>query len=167
MGGTHSGAGKTTVATGLMRALSTGGLRVASAKVGPDFIDPGYHALATGRPGRNLDAWLAGPERIPAAARRAGQDADILVVEGVMGLFDGSADEDTPERGSTAECAALLEAPVLLVVDAAAASRSVAATVYGFAHFDPGVTIGGVILNRVGSDGHEVLLREAVAPLGI
>ena len=167
VGATHSGAGKTTVATGLMAALAARGVAVASAKVGPDFIDPGYHALATGRPGRNLDAWLAGPERIPALAARAAGGAGILIVEGVMGLFDGSADPSEPERGSTAECARLLDAPVVLVVDAGGMSRSVAATVHGFTHFDPRIRMGGVILNRVGSDGHETLLREALAPLGV
>lgn len=167
IGATHSGAGKTTVATGLMAALAARGTAVASAKVGPDFIDPGYHAVATGRPGRNLDAWLAGPERIPELAERAAGGAEVLVVEGVMGLFDGSADPDTPERGSTAECARLLEAPVVLVVDAGGMSRSVAATVDGFTRFDPRIRIGGVVLNRVGSDGHETLLREALAPLGV
>jgi cobyrinic acid a,c-diamide synthase len=140
---------------------------VASAKIGPDFIDPGYHSLATGRPGRNLDAWLAGPDRIPGLAGRAAAGAEILVVEGVMGLFDGSAERDNAERGSTAEAARLLDAPVVLVVDASAMSRSVAATVYGFVHFDPAVEVAAVILNKVGSDGHEVMLREALAPLGL
>ncbi|HEV7888219.1 MAG TPA: cobyrinate a,c-diamide synthase, partial [Acidimicrobiales bacterium] len=154
-----SGAGKTTVATGLMAALRGRGLVVANAKVGPDFIDPGYHALATGRQARNLDAWICGPEVIPALAGRAGAGADVLVVEGVMGLFDGPA--------STAETAALLDAPVLLVVDAAAMSGSVAALVHGFSSFDPAVRIGGVVLNRVGSDGHEAMLREALAPVGL
>src|SRR5213593_827953 len=92
--GTHSGVGKTTVATGLMAALRGHGLRVAAAKVGPDFIDPGYHALATGRPGRNLDAWISGPSAIAPLAGRAARDVDILVVEGVMGLFDGEGAGD-------------------------------------------------------------------------
>jgi cobyrinic acid a,c-diamide synthase len=157
--GTSSGVGKTTVATGLMAAFRSRGLRVASAKVGPDFIDPGYHALATGRPPRNLDAWICGPDLMAPLAARAGEGADVLVVEGVMGLFDGPA--------STAEVATLLDAPVVLVVDASAMSGSVAALVHGFATFDPAVRVAGIVLNRVGSDGHEVLLREALAPLGI
>src|SRR5258705_14020911 len=103
--GTHSGVGKTTVATGLMAALRRRGIRVAPAKVGPDFIDPGYHALACGRPGRNLDAWMCGPDLIPSLAGRAAQAADLLIVEGVMGLFDGAAD-GTPS--STADVAVLL-----------------------------------------------------------
>jgi len=157
--GTSSGVGKTTVATGLMAALRGRGLRVASAKVGPDFIDPGYHALATGRPPRNLDAWICGPDLMAPLAARAGEGADVLVVEGVMGLFDGPA--------STAEVAILLGAPVVLVVDASAMSGSVAALVHGFTTFDPAVRVAGVILNQVGSDGHEALLREALDPLGI
>jgi cobyrinic acid a,c-diamide synthase len=161
--GTHSGVGKTTVATGLLAALRRAGHRPAGAKVGPDFIDPGYHALACGRPPRNLDAWLCGAEAIPALAGRAAAGADVLVVEGVMGLFDGSAD-GTPS--STADVARLLDAPVVLVVDAGAMSGSVAALVHGFATLDPTVRLGGVVLNRVGSPAHEVQLREALAPLG-
>jgi cobyrinic acid a,c-diamide synthase len=163
--GTHSGVGKTTVATGLMAALARRGQRVASAKVGPDFIDPGYHALATGRPGRNLDAWLSGADAIGPLAGRAAAGADVLVVEGVMGLFDGASD-GTP--ASTADVAALLGAPVILVVDAAAMSQSVAALVHGFATLPGGAgRVNGVILNRVASDGHEVLLRDALEPLGL
>jgi cobyrinic acid a,c-diamide synthase len=165
--GTHSGVGKTTVATGLMSALSGRGVAVASAKVGPDFIDPGYHALATGRPARNLDAWICGPSAIAPLAARAAGSAEVLVVEGVMGLFDGAAFEADSAVGSTAEVAALLDAPVVLVVDASAMSTSVAALVHGYTSFDRGVQVAGVVLNRVGSPGHEVLLREALEPLGI
>jgi len=161
--GTHSGVGKTTVATGLMAAWRRRGVQVRAAKVGPDFIDPGYHALATGRPGRNLDAWLCGLAAIGPLAGRAASGGDVLVVEGVMGLFDGAAD-GTPS--STAAIAARLEAPVVLVVDAAALSQSVAALVHGYATVDSGAgRVAGVILNRVASDGHEALLREALAPL--
>jgi cobyrinic acid a,c-diamide synthase len=162
--GTSSGVGKTTVATGLMAALRRRGTQVAAAKVGPDFIDPGYHALATGRPGRNLDPWMCGESVIPALAARAGAGADLLIVEGVMGLFDGVG--ATPEA-STAHVARLLDAPIVLVVDASSTSRSVAAVVHGFATFDPDVRVAGVVLNRVGGDSHEALLREALAPLGI
>jgi cobyrinic acid a,c-diamide synthase len=132
--------------------------------VGPDFIDPGYHALASGRPPRNLDAWLCGADVIPALAGRAAAGADVLVVEGVMGLFDGSAD-GTPS--STADVARMLDAPVVLVVDAGAMSASVAALVHGFLTFDRSVRVGGVVLNQVGSPAHEVQLREALAPLGV
>ena len=162
--GTHSGAGKTTVATGLLAALTAAGHHPAAAKVGPDFIDPGYHALACGRPPRNLDAWLCGLDAIRPLAARAAAGADLLVVEGVMGLFDGAAD-GTPS--STADIARHLDAPIVLVVDAASQSSSVAAVVHGFATLDRTVRIGGVVLNRVASDAHEVLLREALAPLGV
>ncbi|HEX7276969.1 MAG TPA: cobyrinate a,c-diamide synthase [Acidimicrobiales bacterium] len=162
--GTHSGAGKTTVATGLLAALRAAGHRPAAAKVGPDFIDPGYHALASGRPPRNLDAWLCGLDAVVPLAARAAAGADLLVVEGVMGLFDGAADGSP---SSTADVARALGAPVVLVVDAAAQSSSVAAVVHGFATLDRTVRIGAVVLNRVASDGHEVLLREALEPLGI
>lgn len=165
----HSRAGKTTVATGLMAALARRGLTVGAAKVGPDFIDPGYHALATGRPARNLDAWICGPDTIAPLAARAGAGADLLVVEGVMGLFDGAADSPTGaiQVASTAQVAVLLDAPVVLVVDASALSASIAAVVHGFATFDPAVRVAGVVLNRVASDGHEVLLRQALEPLGL
>ncbi|HET6794832.1 MAG TPA: cobyrinate a,c-diamide synthase [Acidimicrobiales bacterium] len=163
--GTHSGVGKTTVATGLMAALRRRGMEVAPAKVGPDFIDPGYHALATGRPGRNLDSWICGAEAVPWLAASAAAGADVLVVEGVMGLFDGSA-LPGPEA-STAEVATLLSAPVVLVVDAAAMSGSVAALVHGFATWRPGLHLGGVVLNRVGSPSHEDMLRRALEPVGV
>jgi cobyrinic acid a,c-diamide synthase len=164
--GTSSGVGKTTVATGLMAALRGRGLSVGAAKAGPDFIDPGYHALAIGRPSRNLDAWICGPDAIPALAGRASAGADVLVVEGVMGLFDGAGDPTGPVA-STAQVAGLLGAPVVLVVDAGAVGASVAALVHGFATFDPTVAVAGVILNRVGSDSHETLLRDALGPVGV
>src|SRR5438270_4312286 len=147
-----------------MAALSRR-MTVGAAKVGPDFIDPSYHSLAIGRPSRNLDAWICGPDAIAPLAVRAAHDTEILLVEGVMGLFDGAADDGA--TASTAHMAKLLAAPVLLVVDAAAMSGSVAALVHGFASYDPGVDVAGVVLNRVGSEGHEIMLREAIAPLGI
>jgi cobyrinic acid a,c-diamide synthase len=162
--GTHSGAGKTTVATGLVAALRRAGRMPAAAKVGPDFIDPGYHALASGRPPRNLDAWLCGPAAIAPLAARAAADAEVLIVEGVMGLFDGASDGTL---SSTADVARLLDAPVVLVVDASAMSDSVAALVHGYATYQPDVRVAGVILNQVGSPGHETLLREALATTGV
>ncbi|MDA1361909.1 cobyrinate a,c-diamide synthase [Glycomyces luteolus] len=162
--GTRSGSGKTTVATGLMAALRGLGLRVSGHKVGPDFIDPGYHALASGRPPRNLDAFMHGPELIAPLFAHGAAGADVAVIEGVMGLFDGRAGTD---EASTAHIARLLDAPVVLVVDAASQSRSVAAEVHGFASFDPSIRIAGVVLNKVASDRHEAMLREALAPLGI
>jgi cobyrinic acid a,c-diamide synthase len=163
--GTSSGAGKTTVACGLIAALRAGGATVQGFKVGPDYIDPSYHALASGRPGRNLDAFLSGPELVAPLARHGASGADIAVIEGVMGLFDGASGRG--ELASTAHVAKLLSAPVLLVVDASAMARSVAAIVHGYATFDPELAIAGVIFNQVGSDHHEQLLREAVEPLGI
>nr|WP_053759578.1 cobyrinate a,c-diamide synthase [Streptomyces sp. AS58] len=160
-----SGSGKTTVATGLMAAWARRGLSVSPHKVGPDYIDPGYHALATGRTGRNLDAYLCGPELVGPLFLHGARGCDIAVVEGVMGLYDGAAGEG--ELASTAQVAKLLRAPVVLVVDASAQSRSVAALVHGFASWDPEVRVGGVILNKVGSDRHEALLREALDSAGV
>lgn len=165
-----SGSGKTTVATGLMGALRRAGRSVAPFKVGPDFIDPGYHALAAGRPGRNLDPVLVGEPLIGPLYRHGSAGADIAVIEGVMGLFDGriSAEPITgPARGSTAQVAALLGAPVVLVVDARGQSHSAAALLHGFVGFDPGVRIAGVILNRVGSPRHEQVLRQACEYVGL
>ncbi|MFD1538430.1 cobyrinate a,c-diamide synthase [Nonomuraea guangzhouensis] len=159
-----SGSGKTTVATGLMAALRARGLAVSPHKVGPDYIDPGYHALATSRPGRNLDPWLVGEDRVVPLFAHGAAGCDIAVVEGVMGLFDGKGETDF---ASTAHVARLLGAPVVLVVDAARQSRSVAAVVHGFATFDPRVRVGGVVLNRVGSDRHEELCRAALAEAGV
>ncbi|MDQ0778130.1 cobyrinic acid a,c-diamide synthase [Streptomyces aurantiacus] len=160
-----SGSGKTTVATGLMAAFASRGLAVSPHKVGPDYIDPGYHSLASGRVGRNLDSYMCGEELIAPLFAHGARGCDLAVVEGVMGLFDGAAGEG--ELASTAHVAKLLRAPVVLVVDASSQSRSVAALVHGFASWDPGVRIGGVILNKVASDRHEVLLREAMDQSGV
>jgi cobyrinic acid a,c-diamide synthase len=160
-----SGAGKTTVATGLMAAFAGRGLAVSPHKVGPDYIDPGYHALATGRPGRNLDAFMCGTDLVAPLFAHGARGCDLAVVEGVMGLYDGAADQG--ELASTAQVAKLLRAPVVLVVDASSQSRSVAALVHGFASWDPEVRIGGVILNKVATDRHEHLLREALGESGV
>ncbi|MEV6174802.1 cobyrinate a,c-diamide synthase [Streptomyces sp. NPDC051954] len=160
-----SGSGKTTVATGLMAAFAARGLDVSPHKVGPDYIDPGYHALATGRVGRNLDAYMCGPELIGPLFAHGARGCDLAVVEGVMGLYDGAAGEG--ELASTAQVAKLLRAPVVLVVDASSQSRSVAALVHGFVSWDPQVRVGGVILNKVASDRHEGLLREALESVGV
>ncbi|MFD0359091.1 cobyrinate a,c-diamide synthase [Streptomyces sp. NPDC127110] len=160
-----SGSGKTTVATGLMAAFAERGLAVSPHKAGPDYIDPGYHALATGRPGRNLDAFMCGPELVAPLFAHGAAGCDLAVVEGVMGLYDGAAGRG--ELASTAQVAKLLRAPVVLVVDASSQSRSVAALVHGFASFDPQVRLGGVILNKVGSDRHEAMLREALEEAGM
>ena len=152
-----------------MGALRQAGHRVAPFKVGPDFIDPGYHTLASGRPGRNLDPVLVGEDLIGPLYRHGSADADVAVVEGVMGLFDGRVDEQflVPARGSTAQVAALLGAPVLLVLDARGQSQSMAAVLQGFSTFSPGLRIGGVILNRVGSPRHEQVLRQACEAVGV
>jgi len=159
-----SGAGKTTVAIGLMAALAARGLRVSPHKVGPDYLDPTYHTLATGRPGRNLDPFLVGAELIGPLFRHGAAGADVAVIEGAMGLFDGRGSTD---EASTAHVARLLTAPVLLVVDAAGQSRSVAALVHGFTGFDRRVRLGGVLLNRVGSARHEEVLRAALDDHGV
>jgi len=152
-----------------MAALRARGLAVSGHKVGPDYIDPGYHALATGRPPRNLDPFLCGEDLITPLFLHGAAGAQVAVVEGVMGLFDGAdpAVVPDPDFGSTAHVARLLGAPVVLVVDAARAGRSVAALVAGFAGFDPRTPVGGVILNRVASDRHERLLREALTETGL
>jgi cobyrinic acid a,c-diamide synthase len=164
---TRSGDGKTTVATGVMAALRASGLRVSPHKVGPDYIDPGYHAAACGVPGRNLDPWLTGEDLVAPlllhGAVRAG--ADVAVIEGVMGLFDGASGRG--DFASTAHVARLTGSPVVLVVGAAGTSRSIAATVHGFATWDPSVRLAGIVLNQVSSDRHEALLRQALAPSGI
>jgi len=164
-----SGSGKTTVATGLMGALRRAGRAVAPFKVGPDFIDPGYHALAARRPGRNLDPVLVGDQLIGPLYRHGSAGADISIVEGVMGLFDGRIEANATgvAQGSTAHVAALLGAPVILVVDARGQSHSIAALLHGFSTFDSSVRLAGVILNRVGSPRHEDVLRQACEHAGV
>jgi cobyrinic acid a,c-diamide synthase len=164
-----SGSGKTTVATGLMGALRRAGRQVAPFKVGPDFIDPGYHSLVTGRPGRNLDPVLVPEELIGPLYRHGAHGADIAVIEGVMGLFDGRIDAESvlPARGSTAHVAELIGAPVVLVVDARGQSQSIGAVLQGFASFYRGIRVGGVILNRVGSSRHEQVLRQSADTVGV
>ena len=163
IGAPASGHGKTTVATGLLAAFAARGVPVAPFKVGPDYIDPGYHALAAGRPGRNLDPVLVGEDKIGPLFAHGSQGAEIAIIEGVMGLYDGRT--GAGETGSTAQVANLLGAPVILVVDAAAQGRSVAALVHGFRSFGT-VRLAGVILNRVGSDRHEQILRDACEEVG-
>ncbi|GAB10917.1 cobyrinic acid a,c-diamide synthase [Gordonia araii NBRC 100433] len=164
-----SGSGKTTVTTGLVGALRAAGRVVAPFKVGPDYIDPGYHALAAGRPGRNLDPNLVGDELVAPLFAAGAAGADIAVVEGVMGLFDGRITAESPAGGygSTAHVAKLLGAPVILVVDVAGHSQSLAALLHGFASFDTGVRLAGVILNRVGSERHEEVVRAAAESVGL
>lgn len=156
-----SGSGKTTVTLALLAALRRRGLEVAPFKVGPDFIDPGHHAAASGRPSRNLDAWMCGDDGVRRTFAVGCVGAEMAVIEGVMGLFDGA--EGGSEAGSTAAVAKLLKAPVLLVIDAKGQARSVAALIKGFVEFDPVLNVAGIILNRVASPRHAELLRAAHA----
>ena len=166
--------GKTSVTTGLLGALRGAGHVVSPHKVGPDYIDPGYHGMAAGRPGRNLDPWLVGEEQVVPMFLHGALTpvpADIAVVEGVMGLFDGKAgpagSDPRDDFASTAHVARLLAAPVVLVVDASGMAASAAALVHGFATFDPRVRLGGVIFNKVGTERHEQLLRDAAQAAGV
>jgi cobyrinic acid a,c-diamide synthase len=156
----NSGSGKTLLTAGLAGAFKRRGFVVQPFKCGPDYIDSGYHALAAGRECRNLDTWLLSPEQVRMLFGRATADADVAVIEGVMGLFDGFGALD--DAGSTADVARLLEGPVILVVDARGMARSAAALVAGFQQFDPRVRIGGVLLNRVGSQRHAELCATAI-----
>ena len=160
-----SGSGKTTITLALLAALRQRRLKVQSFKVGPDYIDPMFHQAATGSPCRNLDPFLTSEDYVRRCFSHHCRQADVAVVEGVMGLFDGKA--DAGEFASTAHVAKLLDIPIVLVIDAQKVGRTVAAIAYGLIHFDPDVTIAGVIFNRVGSDRHAQLLREAIAPLSI
>ena len=158
--GSASGVGKTTVTLGLLEAYRRRGLTVQAFKVGPDFIDPGLHEVVTGRPSYNLDGWMCGRDAVLATVARHAAGVDLAVVEGVMGCFDGS--DATGEDGSTAQIAKWLGAPVILVIDASAQSRSAAAVVTGFERFDPALTIAAVIANRVGSETHGRWIAEAI-----
>ena len=168
--GTASGVGKTSITLGLLAALRRRGLVVQPFKVGPDFIDPGLHAVASGRASYNLDGWMCGRDAVLDTVARRAADADVAIVEGVMGCFDGV--DATSEAGSTAEIAKWLGAPVVLVVDAGAQARSAAASVLGFERFDPALNVAAVIVNRVGGDAHARTVAEAIratcraAPIG-
>ena len=154
-----SGSGKTVFTLGLLRHLARSGVAVASAKAGPDYIDPAFHAAATGRPCPNLDSWAMRPSTLVGAAAELSQDAEIIICEGVMGLFDGA----TLDQGSTADLSVLTGWPVILVVDARAQGASAAAVVKGFAALRPGLEIAGVVFNRTGAGRHIRILQEACA----
>lgn len=162
----RSGAGKTTVTLALLAAIRRRGLAVQSAKAGPDYIDPAFHAAATGRASFNLDSWAMPPQLIDALVAAATSDADLFVIEGVMGLFDGLAGPPGG-RGATSDLAAHFSLPVLLVLDVSGQSQSAAAVLRGFASHDPAVRIAGVILNKVGSERHRKLVADALRPIGL
>lgn len=158
--GTHSGSGKTTVVMGIASALRKRGLEVQTFKTGPDYIDPGYHSVASGRPCRNLDSMLIDKDPLLELFHRSSRGADLSLVEGVMGLFDGATGLD--DRGSAASLARISRTPVILVVDARAMARSAAALVHGFATFDRSISVAGVVLNRIGSSRHYEMIKEAI-----
>ena len=162
----NSGAGKTTVTLAILAALIRRGVVVRAAKAGPDYIDPAFHAAATGAPSVNLDSWAMPPALLDAMAAAAIDGADLFVIEGVMGLFDGAA-ASPGRRGATADLAAHFGLPVVLVLDVARQAQSAAAVVRGFAVHDPAVRIAGVILNRVASERHRALVADAIAAVGI
>jgi cobyrinic acid a,c-diamide synthase len=162
--GTNSGVGKTTITTAVMTALTRQGYRVQPYKVGPDYIDPGYHLAATGRFSRNLDSWFFDADGIKEMFTRSAVDADLSIIEGVMGLYDGYG---SGEEGSSAQVAKLLQCPTVLILDARSMARSAAAVVYGYRNYDPKVPLAGVILNRVGSDRHYRILKESVESCGV
>ncbi len=163
---THSGCGKTTVTLMLLAALKSRGIAVRAAKAGPDYIDPAFHAAATGAPSINLDSWAMAPETLDTLAARQTESAEVLVIEGVMGLFDGAAGP-AGRNGATADLARHFRLPVILVLDVHGQSQSAAAVVRGFASHDSAVRVVGVILNRVGSDRHRALITDALVPLAI
>jgi cobyrinic acid a,c-diamide synthase len=173
----RSGSGKTTVMLGMLAALRRRGMAVRAAKAGPDYIDPAFHAAATGAPGVNLDSWAMPPGLLDALAADAGRSAELLVVEGVMGLFDGVKDYSAPKTrvnalsadrtGSTADLAKHLCLPVLLVLDVSGQSQTAAAVARGLALHDPGVRISGIVLNHVRSERHRVPVLEAIEAVGI
>ena len=162
----QSGAGKTTATLALLAALRRSGIAVRAAKAGPDYIDPAFHAAATGAPSINLDSWAMPASLLDALAAQAARSADVFIIEGVMGLFDGAPGEPG-RRGATADLAARFGLPVVLVVDVARQAQSAAAVVRGFANHDPAVRIAGVILNRVASERHRMMVAEAISALGV
>ncbi|UDL94990.1 cobyrinate a,c-diamide synthase [Lichenihabitans sp. PAMC28606] len=162
----RSGSGKTTLTLGLLRAFARRGLRVAGAKCGPDYIDPAFHAAATGRPSFNLDTWAMEPSLVTALAARSGAECDLVICEGLMGLFDGVPAE-AGRSGSSADVAAALGWPVLLIHDVGGQSQSAAAQIKGCRDYDPRIRIAGVVLNRVGSERHRRLVTDGIASFGL
>jgi cobyrinic acid a,c-diamide synthase len=163
--GVNSGSGKTTITSGLMRLFKNAGINVQGFKSGPDYIDPSYHTIATGKFSRNLDTWMLGEELVKELLIKNSKDAELSIIEGVMGLFDGRS--GTEEFGSTSHLAKITNTPVILVLDTRSIARSAAAIVYGFMHYDPQLNVKGVILNKVASERHLEILTDAIKPLGI
>ena len=159
--GATSGVGKTAITTSIMYALTKNGFHVQPFKIGPDFIDPSYHNLVTGRPSRNLDVWMMGKNGVLKCFNDSSQGSDVAIIEGVMGLFDGLSGKD--DYASTAQIAKMLDAPVILVIDAGKAARSIAAIALGFLHFDKKLKIAGFILNNVAGDKHAKFVLDAFA----
>jgi cobyrinic acid a,c-diamide synthase len=166
IGAPRSGSGKTSVTIGLLRAFARRGVRVRGAKTGPDFIDPGFHEAATGLPGLNLDSWAMEPDLLRHLARAQAQDAELLLIESAMGLFDGIR-SDRNRTGAASDLARQFGVPVLLVLDVSGQSQTAAAVAYGFAHYDSQVKIAGCVLNRAGSERHRSLCSEAIAEIGL
>src|SRR5579863_4507995 len=162
----RSGSGKTTLTLGLMRALTQRGMRILGVKCGPDYIDPAFHAVATGKPGLNLDSWAMPPSLQQTLAQGAAEATDLVICEGLMGLFDGVPGE-SGRSGSSADIAASFGWPIVLVLDVSGQSQSAAATALGCAKFDPRLTIAGVVLNRIGSPRHQMLATDAIERLGL
>ena len=160
---TQSGSGKTTITTGIITALKERGLNVQSYKIGPDYIDPGYHSLASGRPAHNLDTWLVPKESLEKIFLETSNNADIAIIEGVMGLYDGGKNGVS----STAEIAKILETPVILVIDAKSMGVSAAAIALGFREYDKDINLAGIILNRIGSENHKNMIESALEEINI
>jgi cobyrinic acid a,c-diamide synthase len=166
IGAPRSGSGKTSVTIGLLRAFARRGLKVSGAKSGPDYIDPGFHAAATVRPGVNLDSWAMDPALLASLAHRSTDGADLVIVESAMGLFDGIP-AASGRSGAAADLARLYGLPVLLILDVSGQSQTAAAIAKGFAVYDPAVRIAGVVLNRVASERHRRLAADAIEAVGL
>lgn len=166
IGAPRSGSGKTSVTIGLLRAFARRGVKVRGIKTGPDYIDPGFHAVATGTPGLNLDSWAMQPDLLRHLLTQQAEGADLLLIESAMGLFDGIAVSDN-RTGSAADLARLFHIPVLLVLDVSGQSQTAAAMAHGFAHYDPAVKMAAIILNRTGSERHRTLCTEAIEKIGL
>ncbi|CAN7551893.1 cobyrinate a,c-diamide synthase [Neorhizobium tomejilense] len=166
IGAPRSGSGKTSVTIGLLRAFARRGVKVRGVKTGPDYIDPGFHEAATHRPGLNLDSWAMAPDLLRHLARGQAEDAELLLIESAMGLFDGIVSEEN-RSGAASDLARLFRLPVLLVLDVSGQSQTAGVIAYGFAHYDPTVKIAACVLNRAGSERHKKLCGDAIQAAGI